>query len=299
MNLLLRDMPIFVEAVKQKSFTRASEMLDIPLSTVSRRIIALEKNLGMPLFYRSAGKIELTDSGKLLFDRCKFIVDEADNAYEAIVQNIKSPSGPVRVSMSADMYNSYLTGTLSSFAAQWPGIQLHIHLSSRWVDLFSEPYDLDLRVGPLPDSDLKVRKLTTLRPRMYASNKLLEFYAAPKKPADLTTVPCISFAQAGEVWELSKGKQVEKVRIKPVHVVNSVSVSLELVLAGLGIGWFVAPMVAKYEKAGELVRILPDWGNPDVDINAVMATSQLPQRVRLFLDYLVQTFAEYSIYPKE
>lgn len=289
LNRLLRDLPLFVEVAKQKNFTRAADVLEMPLSTISRRIQALEKELGVPLFYRSARKVELTESGKAFFERCGFIMAEAEAAWEELARNMKTPAGRVRISVPADIYHVYLRGAFGSFAAQWPGIQLYVNFSQRWVDLLSEPYDLDIRIGPLPDSNLKARKLVTLRPALYASPKLLEFYPAPEKPADLSKLPCI-IAHNG-VWVMSKGEQTESVSVHPAHVVNSGGIALELALAGLGVTWLVPVIASRYEESGELVPLLPGWTYPSADINIVMASSQVPKRVRLFVEHLVDFFS--------
>lgn len=283
-------MPLFVEVARQKSFTRAADALDMPLSTVSRRIIALEKDLGIPLFFRSARKVELTENGQAFFERCGFILTEVDAAWEELSRDMKSPTGKVRVSMPTDFYHNYLSGTLGSFAAQWPGIALHVQLSERWVDLHSEPYDLDIRIGKIPDSNLRVRGLFTVQPVLYASPKLLEFYPPPEEPSELSRMPCVSLMQQGEVWTLNKEKRTETIFIRAAHMTNNVSVLLELALAGLGAGWFLPAMTSRYEAAGELVRLLPGWTHFKVTVSIVTATNRIPQRVRLFIDHLVAYF---------
>lgn len=293
MEKLFRDIPLFVEAAKQKSLTRAAEALDMPLSTLSRRILQMEKELGLPLFYRSARKLELTDNGQALYERCRFVVAEAGAALEEVVRNMKSPKGRVRVSMPLDLYHGYLAGALSGFALLWPDIHLQVHLSPRWVDLLTEPFDLDIRVGPLPDSDLIARKVGSLMPGLFAAPELLKYYPRPEKPEDLAVMPCIGFAHHGDNWSLSRDGETRSVPVRAVHTVNTPSAALEFVLAGLGISWFSAPMAGPYEEKGELTRLLPEWTPPGgVDISVVTAARQMPHRVRLFIDYLAAHFAD-------
>eukprot|EP01032_Pedospumella_encystans_P033881 gene33881-38288_t len=79
---LLNDMALFVEVAKVLSFRRASEVTGIPNSTLSRRITALEKAIGLRLMHRTTRRIELTEAGQIYFERCKRIVDEARLAHE-------------------------------------------------------------------------------------------------------------------------------------------------------------------------------------------------------------------------
>lgn len=291
MEKFFRDIPLFVEVARQKNFTRAAQVLSTPTPTVSRRIAAMESALGMPLFRRGPRKTELTDNGRRLYERCRDIVTQADAALDELLRDMKEPAGKVRFSVAPDVYANYLSGVVAGFASRWPSIHLHAHFSERWVDLHVEPFDLDIRVGPLPDSDLIVRRLHTVQPRLYASPALLERYRAPTRPVDLGSIPCISIAQHSDYWELSQGKRKEKVPVLAVHTVNSISLSLELALAGIGVAWLVPIVAAKYTESGELIPLLPDWHIPGGVLNAVMADRHVPQRVRLFLDYLVEHFA--------
>lgn len=293
MKTLFQYLPLFVTVAKHKSLTKAAEELDMPLSTVSRRIIALEKELGTPLFHRSARKIELTDSGSLLFQRCRSIVTDTENAFEDFASHQANPSGDVRISMPADIYFEHLTGVFSAFAHKWPDIRLHIHLNPRWVDLYTEPYDIDLRAGPLPDSDLKVRKLTTLRPKLYAAPSLLQKHPAPQTPEDLATMPCVVLAQhSREPWPLKSGSKKASITPRIAHIVNAPSVALDFVLAGHGVTWLSPTMVKRYVRTGELVHILTDWIPQEViNLSLVITSNNVAKRVRLLVDHLVAHFA--------
>ncbi|MFK4591068.1 DNA-binding transcriptional LysR family regulator [Bradyrhizobium diazoefficiens] len=78
---LLNDMALFVEVVKARSFRGAAATLDMPNSTLSRRISLLEKEIGLRLLNRTTRRVELTEAGQLYFERCKRIVDEARLAH--------------------------------------------------------------------------------------------------------------------------------------------------------------------------------------------------------------------------
>ncbi|MCC8194499.1 MAG: LysR family transcriptional regulator [Deltaproteobacteria bacterium] len=289
---MLRDMPLFVEVAKHKSFTLAAEKLDMYISTLSRRIALLEERLGIALFLRSTRHVELTDSGRLFYDKCRYLLTETQNLYDEVVHNMTKPAGPVRVAVPADVYHTYMWGVTGDFAKKWPDIHLSMLFMHRWVDLLTEPFDIDIRVGPLPDSDLRARKLIGLKPALYASKALLEQYPEPRTPRDLGNMPCIAMPQQGGVWTMWKGKKSESVAIKPVHTVNSISLALELALAGLGVTW-LAPAILSHPglEDQELVPILHGWTVPGIELNLVMAGSQPPHRVRLFADYLVEHFA--------
>ncbi|TLV11513.1 LysR family transcriptional regulator [Klebsiella indica] len=288
MNKVLRDMPLFIAVARHKSFTRAADTLGMPVSTLSSRISSMEKRLGIPLLVRNSRNVEVTESGKIFFKRCETIVAEADDACENLAREANVAAGCVRFAVAGDIYHSYLQGVVGNFTARWPDICLHVTFSSRWVDLLLEPYDLDIRAGILPDSGLRVHTLASLQPSLYCSPSLLKRYPTPQRPADLAGLPCIAVSQQGNVWVMSNGDKKESTLIHPAHTVNNPNLALEIALAGSGITWADPPMVAGYLAAGQLVPVLAGWVFPSVDLSVVMANSQLPKRVRLFVDFLVE-----------
>lgn len=302
MEKLFRDIPLFVEAAKQKSFTRAADVLDMPLSTVSRRIQHMEKSLGVPLFHRGARNLELTGHGVALYERCRSIVTEAEAAMEDLLQTMHTPRGPVRVAMSGDVYYSFMYGSLSSFMRKWPEIQLEVQFTDRWVDLHSEPFDLDIRAGVFQESSFKVRRLLSMPTALFASPLLLERYSEPKEPADLKRIPCLMFSQHGGSWVMTKGKRKETVHVQPAFLANSAHLLHEIALAGLGVMWLVPSMAHEYVESGEMVPILPGWTIQGVELGIMMPGRQLPQRIRLFVDHIVEYFAaspQFRVMPKD
>jgi DNA-binding transcriptional LysR family regulator len=144
---LLNDMALFVEVVKARGFRNAAEVVGIPNSTVSRRISALEKAIGLRLLHRTTRKIELTEAGQIYFERCKRIVDEAKLAHEQLGELLAQPSGVLRASLPVDFANIYLAPLIAEFARQYPGISFDFDLTPRLVDLVAEPFDVAIRMG--------------------------------------------------------------------------------------------------------------------------------------------------------
>ena len=291
MNPLLHDMPLFVAVSRRKSFTLAAEALGLGISTLSRRIRELEKAMGVPLFLRNTRKVELTTSGRILLERCEFILAETDSAWESVVGNMGDPSGRVRVAMPEYAYHGMLKGVLNAFAAKWPGISLSVDFLERPVDLFSEPYDLAIRPGPLPDSSLIARKLFTVEPALYASPALLRAYPEPRRPGDLRDLPCILFTRMGDTWILHRDGNKEVVHPSPTYVFNSITLCHEFAVSGLGVAMLRKPLAAPDEASGALKRILPDWSGSRFEACLLMPPGQAPQRVRVFVDYLVAYFS--------
>lgn len=294
MQKFLADLPFFVEVAKRKSFTQAADALDIPLPTISRRIAALEKSLGVQLFNRNSRKVELTEAGLSFYERSEFIVAEAQNTLESLLHEQNSETGRIRLALPATTYFLYMQGAFSSFVAKYPSIEMHVYFATHWVDLYTEPYDLEIRTGVLPDSDLIVRKLITNVMGIYASPELLKRYSIPKLPQDLANLPYIHMTVFPKYQlELYKDNKTEIITMKPVHVVNSLALGLEFLLAGQGIAAMETNTARQYEQTGKLVRLIPRWNTSGVTVNLVRSNGKISHRIQLFIEHLIDHFKRF------
>lgn len=295
MQKLLADLPLFVEVAKWKSFTQAADALDVPLPTVSRRIAALEKSLGIQLFNRNNRKVELSEAGRGFYENCEFIVAEAQNALENLLREQKNHTGRIRLALPATVYFTFMQGALGAFTAKYPGIEMHVYFTTRWVDLYTEPFDLEIRTGELPDSDLVVKKLITTEQGVYASPELLSRYPVPHKPDDLSAMPYIHMTIfPRNSLTLRRDGATQTVDVRPVHVVNALALGLDFVLAGQGVAAIVSGTADAYVRSGQLVRLLPEWTVPGITVNLVRVGGKLSHRVQLFVDHLAAHFAAQS-----
>ncbi|WP_147822408.1 LysR family transcriptional regulator [Salidesulfovibrio onnuriiensis] len=284
----LNDLPLLVEVARQKSFTRAAEILGLGVSTLSRRIKLLEARMGVLLFYRDTRNVEPTDTGAYLLERCGFILEEVQKAYDSVVMNMQKPSGLIRICMFRDLYDKLLRDVLIDFAAQWPDIQMDLTFVEHPVDMRTDPYDVAFLIGSSIAPSLVARKLLTIEPYLYASPKLLERHSLPEEPDDLHRLPCIVLQRFGRRWPMHNGNRQVTVEVQPKYSFSSVEMCRDFVLAGHGVALLREGLAEPDEKAGRLVRLLPDWsGGFAHDVNLVMGSSQLPQRVRLFVDHIL------------
>ena len=218
---LLNDMALFVEVVKAKGFRSAAETLGMPNSTLSRRISALEKAIGLRLLHRTTRRIELTEAGQLYFERCKRIVDEARLAHEQLGGLLAEPTGVLRASFPVDFAVTYLAPLIVEFSTRYPKLTFDFELTSRRVDLVSEPFDVAIRLGDSDDSQLIARRLATLGNYLYASPGYLARKGEPRSPDDLARHACLSLARAG-TWTLHDGTHSVAVPVSSRFAGNSV-----------------------------------------------------------------------------
>lgn len=288
---LLNDMALFVEVVKAKGFRGASEATGVPNSTLSRRISSLEKAIGLRLLHRTTRKVEPTEAGRIYFERCKRIVDEARLAHEQLGEMLAQPSGVLRASLPVDFAVIYMAPLIVEFAERYPGITFDFDLTPRQVDLVSEPYDVAIRMGEPESSQLIARPLASLVPRLYASPRYLERSGEPQKPADLERHECLNILKAHS-WTLHRGKELAQVSTSSRFTVNSVGLMRRLATLGMGVMLVPEAIVADDLAAGRLVRVLGHWHGRPTPVYALTETRLLPAKTQRFIEFLKERLAQ-------
>jgi DNA-binding transcriptional LysR family regulator len=282
----LNDIALFVAVVRSMSFRKAAEALDMPTSTLSRRISHLEKSIGIRLLHRTTRQIELTTLGRSYFERCQSIVENAQNAHEELNSASSNPSGLLRVSMVEEFGVEFLAPLLPEFNHLYPKIRFEFDLSPRKASLILEPVDIAIRMGKVEDSGLISRKITAIKLGLYASKKYLAKNTKIRKPEDLTQHNCLQLAHLN--WPMHK-KDVKYIHTfkNAFYSANSMNMMKSLVTNHLGIGMLFDSMAHDEIKSGELIRILPDWKVPEVTVFGLTESRLLPAKTRIFLDFLI------------
>jgi DNA-binding transcriptional LysR family regulator len=288
---LLSYMRLFVEVARMKSFRRAADALNMPNSTLSRHIAALEKTIGLRLLHRSTRKVELTEAGEVYFKRCQSIVEEARIAHESLLDLAERPAGTLRMSMPAELAAAHLAPIIADFAKTYPLIAFEFDLSPRPVDLQTEHFDLAIRIGPPPTAPLTLvaRPIAVLPRYLYASPEYLRSAAPLTHPNDLDrhAVCIVEGARPGQVARtFYRGGETVDVMIGTRFAMNSIALSRALAMQGAGLAVLDNVLALDDVTLGRLIRVLPGWSLAPVQVHAVTETRLLPARTRLFIDFL-------------
>lgn len=281
----LNDMALFVEIVQCGSFHQASENLQIPVATLSRRFAAFEKALNIKLLNRNTRRMHLTESGALYFEKAKKIIESA-RALNAEIQNdLNNPRGLLKISLPIDFSIYYLSSILIDFAKLYPNIQFELNLNPNPVDLFSEPFDLAIRIGEINNPNLILHDRFYLKAQCFASPHYLKDKPEIKTPEDLTTHDCILFLKQNK-WRLIQNDEIKEIEVSSRFRVNNIGILKRLAVAGLGIILLPEFILKKDIENQRITKILPDWQAENQAVNLITATRLLPAKTRAFLDFL-------------
>jgi DNA-binding transcriptional LysR family regulator len=293
----LNDILVFARVAELGSFTAAAQRLGLPKSTVSARVQRLEERLGTRLLERSTRKLRLTDVGQRYLEHARRVMLELEQASAAIESARTEPGGLLRVSAPVVLGQAFLPSIVSEYVAQYPQVQLFLDLSNRRVDLFEEGFDVALRAGDLPDSDLVARKLGRAGARLYAAPAYLERRGVPGTPQDLAghiLLECAAQSSARH-WQLQHdhGGEPERVDARFALITNDPSTLQMTALAGQGIASLPTFAVSADVAKGRLQPVLPGWSTRRFDIHALFPSRKsLTPAVRAFIDLVGQRLAQ-------
>ncbi len=280
----LNELLVFVRVVQAGSIRSAAELLGMPKSTVSRKLIELEERLEARLVQRTTRKLGLTDIGRIYYDYGVRIVAEVENAERAVRSQHETPRGLLRV--TAPLNLALFGPVLSDYLKRYPDVRLELSADARVVDLIEERFDVGIRAGRLEDSSLIAKTLASIESLLVATPTYLKKRGRPKVPSDLQKHACLLFGKSAKLTLVRDGR-AEEIALNPRLLVTDYDV-LEMALTG-GLGIAVMPMFRCEEaiRADHLERVLPNWRPPSTPLSLVYpSTRHLSPTVRSFIDHV-------------
>lgn len=285
MNLNL--LKIFVKVAQLGSYTKASKLLNMPKSRISRAISRLEEDQQVELIRRSTRSLALTESGLRLYQDTRGLLDELESKIESVASGPGGIKGTLSLSAPVDMGQNILPKLIGEFSQRYPQIKFRIHLSDSYIDLNAFDIDVAIRAGNLKDSALKQKKLGQAQLILVASFDYLQRWGVPKNLKELKNHQLISFFNENQVDPL--GDICHQYQITPLYRVNSFPLIKRLVRESKGIGILPDTLCFKELREGKLVRVLPQWCEKKSTIQAVyLASKNLSPKIRAFLDFLAE-----------
>jgi DNA-binding transcriptional LysR family regulator len=292
----LADIAIFAAVVREGSFTRAADKLELSTSQVSKCVSRLERSLGARLLQRTTRRLRLTEAGSALYENSSSALAAIEDAKLAVSKLQGTPRGKLKVSTSTAFGTMQLPRVIGDLNAQYPELEVELVLEDRHVDLVREEIDVAIRItGETPDSGLVYRRLAPNRQVICASPTYIERRGLPRTPADLANHNCIAHSARAtpRVWHLTgpDGGQVS-VQINGRPTINSALAVRQAALEGLGIVELNSYIVGEDIVAGRLVRLLPQYRPKELNIYAVYAERRfLAPKIRVFVDAMLARIA--------
>ncbi len=284
---------LFYDVVSAGSLAKASDVIGIPKSTISRKLRALENQLQVVLLKRGAQGIKLTEAGEAIMSHCHRIRCEVEMTEEIANEITAEPSGRLRISMPRAFGAIAVSKVIARVGKRFPRLTQEIFVTNAPINIGDEPYDIAIQVGQLGNDNLPSRLLTELHHGFYVSPEFLEQYSIPQVIDDLTVLPRVMLsAHVGDkkMWPAGMDSADDP---HMRAVVSDVSTAMQLAKLGMGVAVLPIKFCDMAVERKELQRILPDYPLPSLKAYASYLEHRYqPAKLRAFMDALIEEFSD-------
>jgi DNA-binding transcriptional LysR family regulator len=287
----IEDYQAFIAVVERQSLTAAARHLGRSLQSVSRSLATVERDVGVELIRRTTRRSNPTDAGVTFYRRLTAALGEIDAAKLETAQRRVEASGLLRITGSTAFSPIYVVPALPEFLTAHPKVEVELELSDGYLDLIGGGYDLAIRIGELPHSNLKAKLLANSRRVAFAAPSYLSKNGRPRGPEDLVRHDCIvrTAARDGNAWPFKVNGRVKAVKVAGRFRTNGALAANAAAAQGLGIATGPLWQIRSLVDRGDVELILTRFEPPPIPIQAVWpATKMLPARTLLFVEFLAK-----------
>lgn len=288
------DLEFFSTLARSSSLTATAQKLGLTTAAVSKRLLAMEARVGVPLINRTTRRMTLTPEGEVLFDHARHILEEVDHLSELLGSAQATPKGLLRVYATLGFGRKRVGPLISSFVSEYPEVSVQLQLSAAPPPLTEDAFDVCILFGEPPDARVVARRLSSNRRLLCAAPAYVARRGTPQTPRDLSEHNCIGIFQGNQaygIWRLTHRRDPDRkpeiVRINGNLATNDGETAVRWALDGRGILMRAEWDIREYLLDGLLVAVLPDYQTQSADIYAVYPRQHLTSaRVRAFVAFL-------------
>lgn len=282
----------FVRVAESGSFAKAARRLGISPSLVTKHVQALERRIGTRLINRNTRRTHLTEAGVLYCKHCQAMLGELEEIEAEAAGLGRLPRGRLRLTAAYDFGSGELEPAILEFMRKYPDIAIEFEMTSRFVDVIQEEFDLAVRISGQPlDGTLVGRRLATSRLVVCAAPAYLDRHGRPKDPDDLQRHAALVYTGVAwrAEWPFARGGELRKVRVLARLQSNNNQMLCRAAICGVGVTIQPTFNIWRELRSGELETVLDDWHIGELGVYVVFPHRQLlPAKVRVFIDFLAE-----------
>lgn len=257
----LESVRIFLAVVDHRGLLAASRALELPKQTVSRRLAALEEEVGVELFARERRPLTLTPPGEVFALRCRGVIEAAEAALREARAQVLEPRGMLRIAAPQLFARTYLRAVVTGLAGRFPELRIRVVATDDLDPELPWSHDAVFWIGEPPDVQWRARRLGEAVNELCAAPRLWQSHAPPAHPRDLVALPSIDYHRRlrRRAWVLRSEDTTIEVPVEPRIETNEPEIALDAALAGLGVASLPGILARPHIEQGRLSRVLPDW----------------------------------------
>jgi len=296
---MLDELRTFLDVALLGNLSKVASSRDVAVSSVSRKIDALEADLGVKLFHRTSRSIILTDAGEQFLPHVRSILAELDDAKDAISSLRADPRGLLTVTAPTAFGRRHMVPAVASFLKKYPLMEIDLNLSDQIIDLSAQRIDVAIRIGALPDSDLIATRLAPMHRLACASPEYIKHHGKPATPVDLVKHNCLKKVSRPlpTEWNFPGFNQNKSLPVKGTYRSDDIDALLQAAIAGVGIIHLASWLVSDSLIAGTLQLLFePNISDSQKNASAIHAV-RMPGRshapkAQLFVAHLRNEFGD-------
>jgi DNA-binding transcriptional LysR family regulator len=286
----LEDVEIFVRVAALRSLSAAGLDLGLHKSVVARRLARLEAAVGSNLVRRTSRQVSLSPTGETFLPAARALIEAKEAALGLISSTQNRVDGLVRISASPTFGQQLIAPAIGRILEAHPNLRIDLTLTSERLDLFAGQTDIAIRLGALPDSELRSRTLGRLPFCLVGSPGYLDRMGRPKSPQDLNLLSFVQITTPLNIksLKLENGSDTWTGRPRAMAAANDPAAVTAICMGGAGIAAVPCFVAAEYIAEGQLDLVLEGWAPPPLQVCLLTVAHQLPTRIRVTADLLVE-----------
>jgi DNA-binding transcriptional LysR family regulator len=283
----LSDVALFCAIVATGSLSAAGRQAGLSPMAVSRRLAALEHELGVRLIHRTTRSVALTADGETFLPLAQTMLEAREAATAAFSEQHEGLSGLLRVTAPHRIGRALVVPLVVQLMAENPRLHVDLTFSDGIMDIVATGIDVAIRVATLQASELVAIQVADNPRILCAAPAYLAAHGCPERLGDLDAHACLTL-HAMNAWTFRQAGHPVAKRIKGRLAASSVDTVHAACIAGAGLALLTYWDVAQ-ELADGILRtvVLTDAEPEQLAIWAVLPSRQhMPARVRRFIDGL-------------
>lgn len=254
-------MTVFVAVADERGFSAASRKLNISPPAITRAIATLEENLGVKLLTRTTRYVRTTDAGERYLEDARRILQQVEMANEAAIGINREPKGHLSITAPVLFGQKFILPGITEYLNRYPDTQVDAVFLDRVVNLLEEGFDLGIRIGHLPDSTMRAKRVGSVRLHCLASPEYIAQNGIPQSPEELSyhTTIMTTASSLSHDWQFTLNGKNRIQRLKPRLKVSTNQAAIEAAKQHLGIIRTLSYQVSDELQAGELKIVLEQY----------------------------------------
>ncbi|MEM7544375.1 MAG: LysR family transcriptional regulator [Pseudomonadota bacterium] len=288
----LTEMEAFTRVVELGGFTEAARKIGLSKSAVSKHVASLETRLGARLLNRTTRRVSPTEIGLAYYDKAQEVLGAALEADAMATAMQDAPTGELKISAPLSFGLRHVAPALASFLSRYPQVSARLMFDDRRVELVAEGFDMAIRIGELPDSSLRARKLAETDLNLVASPAYLAARGTPTTVEELSDHEILHYSNTspGNSLRLKMPNGEERaVRVGGRLSINNGDALAMAATDGIGLTFAPSFIISDHLADGRLMEVMEGFRPDPVGIYAVYPSGRFPQpKLRVFIDHLAE-----------